>query len=308
MERWVTSTRLLLNHQLNQLMPNLHHQTVLVTGATSGIGKATATELARMGAHVVLLARNAGKAQVTQQEIKDAAGHDRIDVLLADLADLKQVRRAAAEFTARFPRLDVLVNNAGMLFGPQRQLSVDGNELGLATNHLGPFLLTALLLEKLQASPAARVVNLASIAHIFAKPNLADIQSAQHYSAARVYANTKLYNIMFTQELARRLRARGITNVTTNAVHPGAVASNFGDSAGGWLGKLTQLSRPFMLSVEKGAETSIFLASAPEVATISGGYFAKRQAVPVQHAFNTPEHARQLWVLSEQLTGTPLLA
>ncbi|WP_199243460.1 SDR family NAD(P)-dependent oxidoreductase [Hymenobacter sedentarius] len=281
---------------------------MLVTGATSGIGKVTATELASMGAHVVLLARNAAKAEATQQEIKAAAGHDHVDVLLADLADLEQVRRAAAEFNARYPRLDVLVNNAGLIFGAERQLSADGNELGLATNHLGPFLLTALLLKKLQASPAARVVNLASLAHKFAKPNLADIQSAQHYSAARVYANTKLYNIMFTQELARRLRAHGIGHVTTNAVHPGAVASNFGDSAGGWLGKLTQLARPFMLSVEKGAETSIFLASSPEVANVSGGYFAKKKAVPVQHPFNTPEHARQLWKLSEQLTGTSVLA
>jgi NAD(P)-dependent dehydrogenase (short-subunit alcohol dehydrogenase family) len=135
------------------LMPDLHHQTVLVTGATSGIGKVTATELARMGAHVVLLARNAAKADATQQEIKAAAGHDRVDVLLADLADLEQVRRAAAEFNVRYPRLDVLVNNAGLIFGAERQLSVDGNELGLATNHLGPFLLTALLLEKLQATP-----------------------------------------------------------------------------------------------------------------------------------------------------------
>ena len=289
-------------------MPDLQNQIVLVTGATSGIGKVTATALAAMGAHVVVLARNAEKARATQQEIRAAAGHDRVDVLLADLADQAQVRRAAAEFRARYPRLDVLINNAGLIFGAERQLSADGYELGLATNHLGPFLLTALLLDKLQASPAARVVNVASMAHLFARPDLADMQSARRYSAARVYGNTKLYNIMFTQELARRLRAHGIAHVTTNAVHPGAVASNFGDSAGGWLGKLTQLARPFMLSVEKGAETSIFLASAPEVSAISGGYFAKKKAEPVRHAFNTPEHARQLWQLSEQLTATSFLS
>ena len=288
-------------------MPNLQNQLVLVTGATSGIGKVTATELASMGAHVVLLARNAEKAAATQQEIKAAAGHNRVDVLLADLADLGQVRRAAAEFTARYPRLDVLVNNAGLIFGAQRQLSADGYELGVATNHLGPFLLTSLLFDKLRASPAARIVNLASIAYKFAKPHLADFQSAGRYSAMRVYGNTKLYNIMFTQELARRLRAHGIRNVTTNAVHPGAVASNFGASAGGWLTALTQLGRPFMISVEEGAATSLFLAAAPEVAAISGGYFAKKKAVPVKHAFNTPAHARQLWQLSEQLTGTVFL-
>ncbi|WP_310393498.1 SDR family NAD(P)-dependent oxidoreductase [Hymenobacter sp.] len=289
-------------------MPDLQQQIILVTGATSGIGKVTATELAKMGAHVVLLARNADKAAATQREIQAAAGHDRVDVLLADLADLSQVRRAAAEFAARYPRLDVLVNNAGLIFGAARQLSPDGYELGLATNHLGPFLLTALLLDQLRASPAARVVNVASMAYKFAKPNLADAQSARSYSALRVYGNTKLYNIMFTQELARRLRAHGVANVTTNAVHPGAVASNFGDSAGGWLGTLTQLARPLMLSVEKGAETSIFLASAPEAAAVSGGYFAKKRAEPVQHSFNSPEHARQLWKLSEQLTGTQFLA
>lgn len=289
-------------------MPDLQNQIVLVTGATSGIGKVTATKLARMGAHVVLLARSAEKAAATQREIKAAAGHDRVDVLLADLADLEQVRRAAAEFNARYPRLDVLVNNAGLIVSAQRQLSADGNELGVATNHLGPFLLTALLLDQLRASPAARVVNVASLAYKFAKPNLADLQSARHYSQARIYANTKLYNIMFTQELARRLRAHGIANVTTNALHPGTVASNFGDSAGGVLATLTQLARPFLPSAEKGAETSIFLASAPEVAAISGGYFAKKRAEPVKHPFNTPDHARQLWKLSEQLTGTQFLA
>ncbi|GAB3738799.1 SDR family oxidoreductase [Hymenobacter agri] len=289
-------------------MPNLQNQIALVTGATSGIGQVTATELAKMGAHVVILARNADKAATAQQEIKAAAGHDHVDVLLADLADLRQVRRAAAEFNATYPRLDVLVNNAGLIFGAERQLSPDGNELGLATNHLGPFLLTSLLFEKLRASPAARIVNVASMAYQFARPDIHDLQSTRSYGAMRVYANTKLFNIMFTQELARRLRAHGIANVTTNALHPGVVASNFGDSAGGWLGKLTALARPFMISVEKGAETSIFLASDPSVATTSGGYFDKKKTAPVKNDFNTPEHARQLWEQSEQLTGTRFLA
>jgi len=289
-------------------MSDLHQQIVLVTGATSGIGKVTATELAKRGAHVVILARNAIKATATKQEIEAATGAGRIDVLLADLSDLKQVRRAASEFNARYPRLDVLVNNAGLLFGAERHRSADGYELGVATNHLGPFLLTALLFDKLRASPAARIVNLASMAHQFAKPNLDDFQSERSYSAMRVYANTKLYNIMFTQELARRLRSHGIANVTTNAVHPGVVASNFGDSAGGLLAALTQLARPFMVSLAKGAETSLFLATSPEVAAVSGGYFAKKKVVPVRSAFNTSDNARRLWELSEQLTGTSFLA
>ena len=289
-------------------MPNLPHQLVLVTGATSGIGKVTATALARQGAHVVLLARNPDKAAATQREIQAAAGHNRVDVLLADLANFGQVRRAAAEFNARYPRLSVLVNNAGLIFGSQRQLSVDGMELGLATNHLGPFLLTALLWDKLRASPSARVVNVASVAHRLARPDLSDFQSERRYDAMRVYANTKLYNILFTQELARRMRAQGIAHVTTNVLHPGAVATNFGSSAGGWLSRLAQLARPLMISVEKGAETSIFLASAPELASVSGGYFVKKKVVPVRHPFNTPAHARQLWQRSEELTGVQFLS
>ena len=288
-------------------MPDLSQQIVLVTGATAGIGQVTATRLAQGGAHVVVLARNADKAAATQRAVRAAAGHDRVDVLLADLADQTQVRRAAAEFNARYPRLDVLVNNAGALFSPQRELTVDGYERGLATNHLAPFLLTALLLDRLRASPAARVVNVASTVYRLARPDLTDPQSVRHYSAPRVYANTKLYNILFTQELARRLRAHGIGHVTTNALHPGAVASNFGAGAGGWLGALAQLGRPFMISSEQGAETSLYLATSPDVATVSGGYFARQRARPVRHAFNTPAHAQRLWELSEQLTGTKFL-
>ncbi|MCI1185989.1 SDR family oxidoreductase [Hymenobacter sp. DH14] len=288
-------------------MANLQHQIALVTGATSGIGQVTATELARMGAHVVILARNAAKAAEVQQEIKAAAGHENVDVLLADLADLDQVRRAAAEFNARYPRLDVLVNNAGLILGAERQVSPQGYELGLATNHLGPFLLTSLLFNKLKASPAARVVNVASTVYRMARPDLADPQSTRSYDALAVYANTKLFNIMFTQELARRLRAHGLANITTNALHPGVVASSFGSGANGLMSFFVQLGRPFMISAAKGAETSIFLASDPAVASTSGGYFDKKKTTPVKNSFNTPEHARQLWALSEQLTDTKLL-
>ena len=289
-------------------MPNLQNQIALVTGATAGIGQVTATELAKMGAHVVILARNADKAAKAQQEIKAAAGHNRVDVLLADLADLGQVRRAAAEFNVKYPRLDILVNNAGLILGAERQVSPQGYELGLATNHLGPFLLTSLLFEKLKASPAARIVNVASMAYRMARPNLADFQSTRRYGALAVYANTKLFNIMFTQELARRLRAHGIANVSTNALHPGVVASGFGSSGSSLMGLLVQLGRPFMISAAKGAETSVFLASDPAVTTTSGGYFDKKRAEPVKNSFNTPEHARQLWALSEQLTDTQFLA
>jgi retinol dehydrogenase-12 len=282
-------------------MPALQDQIILVTGATSGIGEVTARELARQGAHIVLLARNQAKAEKTQAAIKAAAGHDRVDIVLADLADLAQVRTAAAEISNRYPHLDVLVNNAGLMFGSQRETSADGFEMTLATNHLGPFLLTSLLFDLLRKSPAARIVNVASEAHKFAKPDLHDLNAEHNYSATRMYGNTKLYNIMFTQELARRLRAQGISNITTNCLHPGFVATGFGSQSGGILTLLTQLLRPVMISKEQGAETSIYLASSPAIKEISGGYFEKKQAKAVKHPFNTLENAQNLWQETERM-------
>ena len=288
-------------------MPDLQDKIILVTGATSGIGEITAHELARQGAHVILLARNRAKAAKTRQEIIDATGNPRVDTALADLSVLQQVRDVAAEINGQYPRLDVLLNNAGLMFGARREVSADGNEMTLATNHLGPFLLTSLLLDLLRQSPAARVVNVASMAYRFSKPTLDDIQSERSYSPIWEYGNTKLWNIMFTQELARRLRAHGIANVTTNALHPGAVATNYGKQSGGWLSAVLELGRPFMISPEKGAETSLFLATDAQVGTVSGGYFSKKKPEPVKSSFNTPENAQRLWALSEELTGTQFL-
>lgn len=289
-------------------MPPLQDKIVLVTGATSGIGEVTARELARQGAHVVILARNADKAERTRRAIVAATGNQQVDVVLADLSVLQQVRDVAAQLHSAYPRLDVLVNNAGLMFGAARELSADGYEMTLATNHLGPFLLTSLLLDLLQKSPAARVVNVASMAYRFSKPTLDDIQSARFYSPMWEYGTTKLWNIMFTQELAKRLREHGIHNVTTNALHPGAVATGYGQQSGGWLSAMLALGRPFMLSPEKGAETSIFLASDEGVGATSGGYYNKKKPVPVKSSFNTPANNRRLWELSEQLTGTEFLS
>ncbi|WP_185281387.1 SDR family oxidoreductase [Hymenobacter sp. NBH84] len=288
-------------------MPILQDKTILVTGATSGIGQITAQELAKQGAYVILLARNPEKAEQARRDIVAAAGHDRVGILLADLSDLTQVRKAASQFKATYPRLDVLVNNAGLLPKKERETSAQGYEMGMVVNHLGPFLLTSLLLPMLQESSAARIVNVASEAYHFAKPNLADFQSEQNFSALRVYSNTKLYNIMFTQELARRLRSHGIRNVTTNALHPGAVASSFGGDSTGLMAVAMLVARPFMISPEQGAQTSIFLASDPSVADISGGYYDSKQTKAVKHSFNTPENARRLWEISEELTSTHFL-
>jgi retinol dehydrogenase-12 len=288
-------------------MADLQDKIVLVTGATSGIGEVTARELAQQGAHVIILARNRAKAERTQQEIIAATGNKKVDIVLADLSVQQQVRDVAAQVHDKYPRLDVLVNNAGLMFGSERELSADGYEMTLATNHLGPFLLTSLLLDLLQKSPAARVVNVASMAYRFSKPTLTDLQSEQSYSPVWEYGNTKLWNIMFTQELAKRLREHGINNVTTNSLHPGAVATGYGQQTGGIISAVLALGRPFMLSPEKGAETSIFLATDPSVATTSGGFFSKKKPEPVKSNFNTPANNQKLWQMSEALTGVKFL-
>jgi retinol dehydrogenase-12 len=280
----------------------------LVTGATSGIGRSTAIELARHGFRLVLLARSAEKAAATQARIAGLVPGARVDILLADLADLGQVRYAAAQFNAQYPRLDVLVNNAGFIPAPERQLSPDGYELGLATNYLGPFLLTALLLDKLRASSAARIINVASEAYHLARPDLGDLQSARHYGGTRVYALTKLFNILFTQELARRLHQHGLNHITANALHPGIIASSLGKSSRNWLARLLKLLKPFLRTAREGAATSVFLATDPSVAGISGGYFDNKKPVAVSHSFNTPENVRRLWQATEELVGVGLLS
>ncbi|GAB3823698.1 SDR family oxidoreductase [Hymenobacter jeollabukensis] len=289
-------------------MPELSDQIVLVTGATSGIGEVTARELARRGAQVVLLARSADKAAATQARIEAAVPGAQVDVLLADLADFEQVRRAAAEFNARYPRLDVLINNAGLLPPDERRRTPQGLDFSLATNHLGPFLLTSLLIDRLRQSPAARVINVSSALHQQARPDFGDFQHERHYDTTLAYANAKLYNIMFTQELARRLRAHGIDNVVTNALHPGVVATAFGAGGKSMMARVLPLIRPFLSTPEQGAATTLFLATDPAAGRSSGGYYAKQRTQAVKNPFNTPENARRLWQLSEELTGTTLLS
>ncbi len=279
---------------------------MLVTGASDGLGKVTARVLAQRGAQVILLGRNAEKTERTRQEIIAATGNQQVDTALADMSSLAQVRRVAAEINAKYSHLDVLVNNAGALFKDQRELSVDGNELTLATNYLGPFLLTSLLFDLLRRSPAARIVNVSSEGYRLSRPTLDDMQSEKRYSKEFEYGNTKLFNILFTQELARRLRAHGIANVTTNALQPGSVATGFGSHSRGWFMTLARLM-PSRKTPEQGAETSVFLAADPSVATTSGGYFDKKKLLAVKHDFNTPANAQRLWEISEQLTDTRFL-
>ncbi|HJZ48859.1 MAG TPA: SDR family oxidoreductase [Roseiflexaceae bacterium] len=271
----------------------------LVTGATAGIGEVTARRLAGMGAAVTIVGRNVERAAASAARIKAATGAT-VEFLLADLSSQADIRRLANEFLARHSRLDVLVNNAGAIF-KRRLESVDGIEMTWALNHMSYFLLTNLLLGALQAAAPSCIVNVASDAHNGAQINFDDPQLKRGYSAWRAYGQSKLANILFTVELARRLDG---TAVSANALHPGFVASNFGKNNGGLFAILIGLAqRVAAISPESGADTSIYLASSPEVAGVSGQYFETCRAVMPSAEAQDRTAAARLWQLSEALVG-----
>ena len=273
----------------------------MVTGANAGIGKITAQELARMGAHVVMVARSRERGEAALAEIKSATGSSQIDLLLADLSSQESIRQLATDFQARYDKLHVLVNNAGAVF-LKRQESADGLEMTFALNHLGYFLLTNLLLDMIKASAPARIVNVSSMAHQQGQIDFADLQNQKSYQGFQVYSQSKLANLLFTYELARRLEGSG---VTVNALHPGFVASNFAKN-NGFIARLAMnLAKLLRIAqtTDKGAETSIYLASSPEAALVSGKYFDEKKAIRSSHASYNEADARQLWQVSEQLTG-----
>jgi NAD(P)-dependent dehydrogenase (short-subunit alcohol dehydrogenase family) len=272
----------------------------IVTGATSGVGKATALELARRGAVVGIVARDRERARATAEEIASAGSGRPPAVFLADLGRQRDVRRAADEILAHFPQIHVLVNNAGVV-NLKRETTEDGIEAVFAVNHLAYFLLTVLLLDRLRASAPARIVNVASEAHKFVRGlQFDDIGFEHNYKAMRVYGHSKLANLLFTQELARRLEGSG---VTVNSVHPGAVASGLGKNNGRVAQTLIAFLAPFFRTPEGGAATSIHVATAPELATVSGRYFKNcREARPAAFASDR-EAAGRLWELSEGLTS-----
>ncbi len=285
-------------------MPDMQGKTVVVTGGNSGIGFETASALAGMGARVVVTARNADKGRAALAAIAQRVGGEaQVQLVVFDLADLSSVRRGAAEVLEQAPRLDVLVNNAGLVLS-ERSETVDGFEATFATNHLGPFLLTNLLLERIMASSPARIVNVASTAHSAARKGIPfdDLQSEKKYATMRVYGQSKLANILFTQELARRLKGTG---VTANSLHPGTVRTGYGadGDARGLLAFGIKISSPFFLSPAKGARTSVYLASDPAVAGMSGEYFVKCKPKQPKRQARDPEAARRLWQVSEDLVG-----
>jgi NAD(P)-dependent dehydrogenase (short-subunit alcohol dehydrogenase family) len=286
-------------------VPDLHGKTILVTGGNAGIGKETAVALARGGATVTITARDAARGQAALDEIRQRSGSTDVDVMDLDLASFASVREFAAQYSAARPSLDVLVNNAGLML-TQRRVTVDGNEMVFQVNHLGPFLLTNLLRDPLVAAEA-RVVTVSSDAHKQGGTTLDfdDLQSPGGVNARnsmKVYGRTKLENILFTRELARRWAADG---VTANAVHPGFVATGFmRDGDGGKLGDwVMPLLSPFALKPEQGAYTSVYVASSPEVAGVTGKFFAKCKELAPSAAAQDDTAAARLWDVSTDLTG-----
>jgi len=266
----------------------------VVTGATSGIGKVTARELARQGFRVVMVARDADKAARTASEIGR-----QVETVLCDMSSQKQIRAAAEEVRRRHDRIHVLVNNAGGVW-VKREVTDDGLERTFAVDHLGYFLLTNLLLPELRRGAPSRVVNVASEAAKLGRIDFDDLQGERRYRGGLAYAQAKLANILFSSELSRRLGGSG---VTSNALHPGAVASGFALNNTGVVRFGMKLVRPFLINEEKGARTSIYLASSPEVEGVTGEYFIKNRPRKPPRNARDPEVARRLWDVSARLCG-----
>jgi retinol dehydrogenase-14 len=271
----------------------------LITGATSGIGKATG--LANMGASVVMVGRDRGRGEAAQAEIKEKSTNASVDLMLADLSSQEEIRRLADEFKEAYPRLDVLINNAG-LFRSKRITTADGLEMTFAVNHLAYFLLTKLLLDVLKSSAPSRIVNVSSGDHSNGTIDFDDLQGEKRYKGAKAYSQSKLANVLFTYELARRLEGTG---VTANSLHPGVVGTNLGSGVSGAFGFVVRALTPLMKSPEKGAETSIYLASSPEVEGLSGRYFVKKAEARSSDVSYDERLARRLWEVSAELTNLP---
>lgn len=278
---------------------------ILITGASDGIGKETAKELAKQGHTVIIHGRNQAKANAVCAEIKSETGNNNIDTLIADFFSLSDVKRMAEEFKNKYDRLDVLINNAGAIFSKERETTKDGFEKTIVLNLLAPFLLTELLLNTLVKSPAARIVNVSSEMHKRGgKPNFNDFQMERSYSPTKAYGLSKLYLIWVTRHLTTEFKAKDIKNITANIAHPGAVATNFGqDSDKGFINNLIfKLALYIMPKPEKGAETSIYLATSPNVSNITGKYFGNKKIAQVAEKYYSPESEKIVWDYCKKIT------
>jgi retinol dehydrogenase-14 len=285
---------------MNDTVHPMTGKTVLITGGTGGIGKATAIGLARAGARVGIVGRDATRGEAAAADIRSASGNPSVDVFTADMSSQAEVRRLAAEVLDRYPRLEVLVNNVGG-FWAHRRVTADGLEHTFAVNHLAGFLLTNLLLDRLVASAPARVVTVSSGAQSMGRIDFDDLQGARKYSGQRAYNQSKLANVMFTFELGRRLEGTG---VTANVLHPGVTRTAFGAEDQAWYFTTgSGLARRFMKSPEQGAQTPILLASSPEVEGVSGTYFANGKPKEANKLAYDTDAAARLWRVSAELVG-----
>jgi retinol dehydrogenase 12 len=277
-------------------MTETNNKICLVTGATSGIGRETALELARMGMELVLPVRNMEKGEALLEEIHAVTGNGKARLFECDLASMASIRDFAAAFSKAYDRLDVLVNNAG-IWETRRSVSTDGIEKVFAVNHLAPFLLTNLLLGAVKASPDGRIINVSSNAHRAAKMNFSDLEGKKKWSHIRAYSQSKLANILFTRQLAKQLKG---SKATANSLHPGFVQTSLFDGFPDWM---MGLISPIMLSTQEGAQTSLYLAASPEVKHINGAYFAKRRIKPPSAAARNDADAEKLWAVSLEYVG-----
>jgi NAD(P)-dependent dehydrogenase (short-subunit alcohol dehydrogenase family) len=273
----------------------------IVTGANSGIGKATAAGLAEMGATVILVCRNREKGEAALSEMKKKCGNNSLDLMLADMSWMQSVRQLASEFRRKYDRLHVLVNNAG-LFMFSRRTTGDGLETTFEVDYLSHFLLTGLLIDMLKAGAPSRLVEVSSIAHYNGHIDFDDLQGEKGYGGWKAYSQAKLAQVLFTYELARRLKGTG---VTANCLHPGAVATNIWGRPLGRAGFVLKLMRLFMMGPEGGAKTPIYLAASADVAGVTGRYFTNKREKESSKESSDEQVARRLWRVSEELTGLP---
>jgi NAD(P)-dependent dehydrogenase (short-subunit alcohol dehydrogenase family) len=278
--------------------PDMTGRVCVVTGANRGIGRATAEGLARLGARVVLVCRRKEDGQAVSREIAGQA-HVAPDVVAADLSSQLSIRQAAGYIRGRYSSLHVLINNAGVI-PPRREVTMDGLEMQFAVNHLAYFLLTELLLPQLEAGPPSRIINVSSGAHAHASIDFDDLQAQRSYQAKSVYGRSKLANILFTYELSRRLAGTG---VTANCLNPGVVATKMLADYMGVPVAGPAIARTFGATPEEGAETSIYLASSPDVESVTGKYFERKQPVASSRESHDEAVARRLWEVSSRLTG-----
>lgn len=276
---------------------DMNNKLCVITGANAGIGFETAKALAEKGAYIVMVCRNEDKAIAAKNEILNSVDDAGIAIVLCDFSIQKEIHKAAEEITSRYKKIDVLINNHGFI-ASERWETVDGLEGTFGVNHIGYFLFTNLLLDNIKAAKNARIINVASDAHRAGEFDPNNLQLEENFSAMKAYANSKLFNILFTKELAERLKG---TEVTANCLHPGVIRSNFGQSGEWWVSLFYKVFGPFMTSNEDGAKTTVYLASSDEVENANGAYFKNKKAVAPRKQAQDMEAAKQLWEISEKL-------